>query len=44
MQKEEFEIYKQNARKNIVDNYNFVPIAQQFTDVMVEEYEKFHSK
>lgn len=44
MEKEEFEIYKQSARKNIVDNYNFVPIAQQFTDVMMEEYEKFHSK
>ncbi|MDG4655236.1 glycosyltransferase family 4 protein, partial [Chryseobacterium arthrosphaerae] len=34
MPKEEFEIYKRNARKNIVDNYNFVPIAQQFTDIM----------
>lgn len=44
MPKEEFEIYKRNARKNIVDNYNFVPIAQQFTDIMIEEYEKFHSK
>lgn len=43
MSSEEFEIYKQNARKNIVDNYNFVPIAQQFTDVMIEEYNKFHS-
>ncbi|SDQ73509.1 Glycosyltransferase involved in cell wall bisynthesis [Chryseobacterium soldanellicola] len=44
MDAEEFKIYKHNARKNIVDNYNFVPIAQQFTDIMIEEYNKFHSK
>lgn len=44
MPKEEFDMFKENARKNIVDNYNFVPIAQQFTDVMIEEYMKFHSK
>lgn len=44
MPQEEFDIYKQNARKNIVDNYNFVPIAQQFTDIMINEYNKFHKK
>lgn len=40
----QFEIYKKNARKNIVENFNFVPIAQQFTDVMIKEYERFHKK
>lgn len=44
MPKDEMEIYKKSARKNIVENYNFVPIAQQFTDVMINEYNKFHAK
>lgn len=44
MPKEEFEVYRQNARKNIVENFNFVPIAEQFTQVMVDEYHKFHNK
>lgn len=44
MQKEEFETAKKNARKNIVENFNFVPIAQQFTDVMIKEYNRFNAK
>lgn len=44
MPKDQFEIYKKNARRNIVENFNFVPIAQKFTDVMISEYNRFHSK
>lgn len=43
MDKHEFEIYRTNSRKNILDNYDFIPIAQKFTDVMISEYNKFHS-
>lgn len=44
MHEEEFSIYQNNSRKNIVDNFNFVPIAQKFTDVMIEEFYKFKEK
>lgn len=44
MPSEEFEVYKKNARKNIVDHYNFVPIAQQFTEVMIKEHKRYHLK
>ncbi|RZK13585.1 MAG: glycosyltransferase family 1 protein [Flavobacterium sp.] len=44
MPKEEFSIYKNNAVKNIVDNFNFVDIAQKFTDIMLEQYAKFKNK
>jgi glycosyltransferase involved in cell wall biosynthesis len=44
MPSEDFNVYKKNARKNIVDHYNFVPIAQQFTEVMIKEYKRYHLK
>lgn len=44
MPNEEFVQYKNNARQNVVDNYNFIPIAQQFTDVMIQAYKDFHKK
>ncbi|MBS1777384.1 MAG: glycosyltransferase family 4 protein [Bacteroidetes bacterium] len=34
--------YKKNARANILENYDYVPIAQKFTDVMIDEYKRFH--
>ncbi|MGI9581159.1 glycosyltransferase family 4 protein [Chryseobacterium sp. RRHN12] len=39
-----FEQSQKNARANILEYYNYVPIAQSFTDVMVNEYNKFHRK
>ncbi len=42
MPNKEFSDYQKNARENVVNNFNFVPIAQKFTDVMIEEYHKFH--
>lgn len=44
MDKEEFELYRNNSRDNILKNFDYIPIAQQFTDVMVDEYERFHSR
>lgn len=38
----EFEKMKINSRKLILDKYNFVPIAQQFSDLLTETYNKFH--
>lgn len=43
MNQEDIKIYKENARNNILENYNYVPIAQDFTDVMIEEYNRFHN-
>lgn len=37
MGEKEYNIMKDNSRKNIVDNYNYVPIAQKFTDVLENE-------
>ena len=42
MEQGEFLQYKSNSRKNILENYDYVSIAQEFTDVMVEAHEKFH--
>ncbi|QIL39212.1 glycosyltransferase family 4 protein [Pedobacter sp. HDW13] len=44
MPKEEFSIYKNNSVKNIVDNFNFVNVAQKFTDIMLDEYHKFKNR
>ncbi|MCG7280440.1 glycosyltransferase family 4 protein [Chryseobacterium taklimakanense] len=44
MGSEEFLEYKNNSRENILKNYNYVPIAQEFTDVMIAEYNRFHKK
>lgn len=33
---------QRNARNYVVNNYNYVPIAQKFTDVMINEYNRFH--
>jgi glycosyltransferase involved in cell wall biosynthesis len=44
MDNDEFETYKTNARLNILENYDYVPIAQKFTDVMINEYNRFHDK
>ncbi|MDD2896314.1 MAG: glycosyltransferase [Aliarcobacter sp.] len=40
---EEFEIMRENARKFIVKNYNFLPVAQKFTDLLIETHDTYHS-
>ncbi len=42
MSDDDFKVYQENARKNILDHYNYIPIAQKFTDVMIAEYHRFH--
>lgn len=44
MPKIDFDLYKKNARENILKNFDFVPIAQKFTDVMIKEYNRFHNE
>jgi len=44
MQQENFNSMKIASRKYVCDNYNFVPIAQKFTDIMIAEAEKFKRK
>lgn len=44
MDKDEFEVYKNNSRENILLSYDYSPIAQKFTDVMITEYNRFHNK
>ncbi|KAA5535388.1 glycosyltransferase family 4 protein [Paenimyroides baculatum] len=44
MNPDEFELYRLNARENILKNYDYIPIAQKFTNVMIEEYKRFYSK
>jgi hypothetical protein len=35
---------KRDSRKYIVEKYNFIPIAQKFTDIIQNEVERFKSK
>ncbi len=44
MTAEKFQAYQKNARENIVNNFNFVPIAKKITEVMFDEYQKFHQQ
>jgi SAM-dependent methyltransferase len=41
MDKAAYEKIKLNSRRFILDNYDYLPIAQKFTDVMVKEYNRF---
>lgn len=43
MDERTIEVYKKNARNNILVNYNYIPIAQEFTNVMINEYNRFHN-
>lgn len=43
MSKLDFDIYRENARQNIVKNYNYTLIAQKFSNVMIQAYRKFHN-
>ncbi|MDC0304897.1 glycosyltransferase family 4 protein [bacterium] len=44
MSEADFSTYQKNARRNILENFNYVTIAQEFSDVMVDEYLRFHKK
>ncbi|WP_312304247.1 glycosyltransferase family 4 protein [Chryseobacterium sp.] len=44
MEKNQLEKFQNNARANILKNYDYLPIAQQFTDIMVQEYNRFHKQ
>ena len=41
MSKEDYNVLRINARKYIVDNYDFVPIAQMYTDILEKEVLRF---
>ena len=40
----EFKALRANARKFVLDHYDFVPIARKYTDVLEREVEKFRSR
>jgi len=42
MDEEAYKKIGNNARQFILESYNYVPIAQQFTDVMINEYNRYH--
>ncbi len=41
MPEDSFKKYQNNARENIIKNHDFLPIANKFTDIMINEYHKF---
>jgi hypothetical protein len=41
MTTEEIEKYNINSRNNILLNFDYSKIAQEFTDIMIEEHNKF---
>jgi glycosyltransferase involved in cell wall biosynthesis len=44
MESQKFETMRENSRKFIIENYNFIPVAQKFTDLLIETHERYHSK
>lgn len=44
MDMQEFNIMKSNARKYIIDTYDYLPIAQKFTDILEAEVLRFKKK
>ncbi|HXH99842.1 MAG TPA: glycosyltransferase family 4 protein [Sphingobacteriaceae bacterium] len=43
MDKFDFDSFKKNARENVVQNYDYVHIAQKFTNVMIDEHKRFYN-
>ncbi len=41
MEKDKFEQYRINSRNNILMNFDYFPVAKEFTNVMVNEYFRF---
>lgn len=42
MTNDEISIYQKKSRENILKNYDYKPIASDFTKVMINEYIRFH--
>lgn len=42
MSNDEISIYQNKSRENILKNYDYKPIASEFTEVMINEYNRFH--
>lgn len=43
MNQKEFELFRNNSRNNILNHFDYAPIAMQFSDVMISEYNRFHN-
>ena len=41
MNKEEFDIFSKNSRQNILTNYNYSNVAKAFTDILINEYNRY---
>ncbi len=44
MPAKEFDKLAENGRRYVLENYNYAPIAQKFTDVMIAAHTQFHKK
>lgn len=44
MESDGFQQFAINGRKYVLANYNYAPIAQRFTDIMIEANSRFHKK
>lgn len=42
MKDDEFNLYQTNSRDNILQNYDYSSIAMDFTNVMVQEFNRYH--
>ena len=42
MKDDNFEIFKINSRNNVLLNYDYFPVAKEFTNVMVNEYFRYN--
>jgi glycosyltransferase involved in cell wall biosynthesis len=42
MQIDEFNLFQKNSRNNILQNYDYSSIAKEFSNVMINEYNRFH--
>lgn len=43
MSESEMKIFKKNARENILTNFDYIPIAKSFSDVMIKAYNEFNN-
>ena len=43
MSESEMKIFKKNARENILTNFDYIPIAKSFSDVMIKAYHNFNN-
>ena len=43
MSESEMKIFKENARENILKNFDYIPIAKSFSDVMIKAHQNFNN-